>query len=141
VVVSGCLKSRQCFRKFRVPWTTVVFLAASPRRGMKGRLLVKSRSVGGRIENFLTTWLSSQEQGTCAERTGYGDGQKSRYRRVPDALEPRGGRFGTAMLGERRFDGCTFFTFPPYLLFMGHFSSWMFRAPPTSSLLTQEGRP
>jgi hypothetical protein len=90
---------------------------------VKGRLLVKFRSVGERIEIFMATWLNSQEQGTYAERVGYGDGQKSRYRWVPHELEPRGGRFGTAMLGERRFGRCSFSTFPPYLLFMAHFSS------------------
>ena len=51
------------------------------------KLLVKSRSVGERIENFMVTWLNSQEQGTHAERTGYGDKQKSRYCQVPDELE------------------------------------------------------
>lgn len=90
---------------------------------MKERLLVKSRSVGERIEIFMATWLNSQEQETYVERTGYGDGQKSRYRWVPHELEPRGGRFGTAMLGEPRFGRCSFFPFPSYLLFMAHFSS------------------
>ena len=32
------------------------------------KLLVKSRSVGDRIENFMVTWLNSQEQGTYAEQ-------------------------------------------------------------------------
>ena len=90
---------------------------------MRDGLLVKFRSAGERIENFMATWLNSQEQGAYAECTGYGDIQKSGYRWVPDELESRGGRFGTAMLGERRFGECRFITFPLYLLFMGHFSS------------------
>ena len=59
---------------------------------------MKFRSVGERIENFMATWSDSRELGIHAERTGYGDGQKIRYCRVPDELEPRGGRFGTVML-------------------------------------------
>ena len=34
-------------------------------------------------------------------------------------LSPRGGRLGTAMLGERKFGDCSFSTFPLCLLFMG----------------------
>jgi hypothetical protein len=63
--LSCCLSSEKCARK----------------------LQVKSRSVGERIENFMVTWLNSQEQRTHAERVGYGDKQKSRYCRVPGKLE------------------------------------------------------
>ena len=55
----------------------MIFLAVSPWGSVARKLLVKSRSVGERVEIFMDTWLNSQEQGTHAERAGYGDEQKS----------------------------------------------------------------
>lgn len=74
------------------------------------KLLVKSRSVGERIENFMVTWPNSQEQGTHAERAGYGDKQKSRYCRSLTNLSTRW-TLGTAIFRERRFGDYSFISF------------------------------
>lgn len=43
-----------------MPWTTAVPLAASSWKSVQERLLVKFRSVGERIENFMATWSNSR---------------------------------------------------------------------------------
>jgi len=86
------------------------------------KLLVKSRSVGERIENFMVTWPNSQEQGTHAERTGYGDKQRSRYCWVPDELEREvDAWYSDAQRAE--VWRLQFFTFLFYLIFMGQILS------------------
>jgi hypothetical protein len=63
-----------------MPWTTVVFLAASLWRSVKERLLVKSRSAGERIENFMAyvAELPGNKE-LMLNGAGYGNRQKSRY--------------------------------------------------------------
>jgi len=94
-----------------MPWATVVSLAVSPWRSVQEKLLVKPRSVGERIKNFMATWLNSQEPETLAERTGYGNRQESKCCWVSHELESRGGRFGTAMLGEQGLATAVLFCF------------------------------
>lgn len=99
--LSCCLSSEKCARK----------------------LQVKSRSVGERIENFMVTWLNSQEQRTHAERAGYGDKQKSRYCRVPGKLEHEADALVQRCSERAEVWRLQFFSFRFYLIFMGHFSS------------------
>lgn len=62
----------------------MAYLAASLEKRAR-KLLVKSRSVGERIENFMVNVAKLPGVlGTHAERAGYRDKQKSRYCRVPD---------------------------------------------------------
>ena len=87
VVICGCLKSRQRFWCFHMPWTTVLSLAVSPWRRVQESCWWSPEALASAFENFMVTWPNSQEQGTFAERARYGDNRKSRYRRVPDGLE------------------------------------------------------
>ena len=70
---------------------------SSEKRARKS--LVKSRSVGERIENFMVTWPNSQEQGTHAERA---DMETNRKADVVGSLTNVSTRWtlGTAMFRE-----------------------------------------
>ena len=77
----------------------MIFLAVSPRGSVARKLLVKSRSVGERIEIFVVTWPNSQEQGLVLNEL---DTKTNRKADIVGSLTNLSTRrtLGTAMLRE-----------------------------------------
>ena len=110
VVVGGCLKSRQCFRKFHMPWTTVVYFAVSLRRSLQevAGEVQKRRRAHWNFRGYVAKLPGTR---TRTERAGYEDKQKSRYCRVPDELEHEADAWYGDAQRERRFGDCSFLHF------------------------------